>query len=311
MVSIPSELFPVVWREVPDTDRRTIIEGVVEELQMDMGQRMTAADAECLCRKISQTMREKYSNWRVVDFNRALELGKVGQYGAERKLTVANVEKWLFLTNPTVMSEVIAEQLRKEVAQNARKLGVVGDNLHLDGLDEDAVDLVALLFDVLLDGPQFDANIRRKIGRMLVPYVKVAVKDRRMFLFKEHPARRLLNTVAEACEGNHGEAPQEQALVASGTVLRSDVLLVPHHGSRTSSSATLLDAVQPRLALVQAGYRNAFGHPAPLVVARYAERGVRVIGSPACGAMHWHSVAPEVLQCERAVAARYWHHRLP
>ena len=39
--------------------------------------------------------------------------------------------------------------------------------------------------------------------------------------------------------------------------------------------------------------------------------GVRVIGSPACGAMHWHSVAPEVLQCERAVAARYWHHRLP
>ncbi|GHB93887.1 hypothetical protein GCM10010080_01160 [Thermomonas carbonis] len=107
----------------------------------------------------------------------------------------------------------LADQLRQEVAQNARKLGVAGDNLHLDGLDEDAVDLVALLFDVLLDGPQFDANIRRKIGRMLVPYVKVAVKDRRMFLFKEHPARRLLNTVAEACEGNHGDAPQEQALL--------------------------------------------------------------------------------------------------
>lgn len=107
----------------------------------------------------------------------------------------------------------LADQLRQEVASNARKLGVSGDNLHLDGLDEDAVDLVALLFDVLLDGPQFDANIRRKIGRMLVPYVKVAVKDRRMFLFKEHPARRLLNTVAEACEGNHGEAPQERELL--------------------------------------------------------------------------------------------------
>ena len=108
----------------------------------------------------------------------------------------------------------LANQLRHDVAQNARKLGVAGDNLHLDGLDEDAVDLVALLFDVLLDGPQFDSNIRRKIGRMLVPYVKVAVKDRRMFLFKEHPARRLLNTVAEACEGNHGDAPQEQALLS-------------------------------------------------------------------------------------------------
>ena len=107
----------------------------------------------------------------------------------------------------------LASQLRQQMAQSARKLGVAGDNLHLDGLDSDAVDLVALLFDVLLDGPQFDPEIRRMIGRMLVPYVKVAVKDRRMFLFKEHPARRLLNTVAEACEGNHGEAPQERELL--------------------------------------------------------------------------------------------------
>lgn len=107
----------------------------------------------------------------------------------------------------------LAEQLRKDVMTGARKLGVAGDNLHLDGLDEDAVDLVALLFDVLLDGPQYDTDIRSKIGRMLVPYVKVAVQDRRMFLFKEHPARRLLNTVAEACEGNHGEAPQERELL--------------------------------------------------------------------------------------------------
>ena len=107
----------------------------------------------------------------------------------------------------------LAEQLRKQVITGARKLGVAGDNLHLDGLDEDAVDLVALLFDVLLDGPQYDNKIRGKIGRMLVPIVKVAVQDRRMFLFKEHPARRLLNTVAEACEGNHGEAPQERELL--------------------------------------------------------------------------------------------------
>ncbi|MEO6227853.1 MAG: DUF1631 family protein [Thermomonas sp.] len=107
----------------------------------------------------------------------------------------------------------LAKQLRKDVMTGARKLGVAGDNLHLDGLDEDAVDLVALLFDVMLDGPQYDTDIRSKMGRMLVPYVKVAVQDRRMFLFKEHPARRFLNTVAEACEGNHGEAPQERELL--------------------------------------------------------------------------------------------------
>lgn len=107
----------------------------------------------------------------------------------------------------------LASQLRQQMTQSARKLGVTSDNLNLDGLDGDAVDLVALLFDVLLDGPQFDAQIRQMIGRMLVPYVKVAVRDRRMFLFKEHPARKLLNTVAEACEGNRGEAPQERELL--------------------------------------------------------------------------------------------------
>ena len=107
----------------------------------------------------------------------------------------------------------LAGQLRQQMTQSARKLGVRGDNLNLDGLDGDAVDLVALLFDVLLDGPQYDTQIRQKIGRMLVPYVKVAVKDRRMFMFKEHPARKLLNTVAEACEGNRGEAPQERELL--------------------------------------------------------------------------------------------------
>lgn len=107
----------------------------------------------------------------------------------------------------------LASQLRQQMTQSARKLGVTGDNLNLDGLDNDAVDLVALLFDVLLDGPQFDTQIRQMIGRMLVPYVKVAVRDRRMFLFKEHPARKLLNTVAEACEGNRGEAPQERELL--------------------------------------------------------------------------------------------------
>ena len=143
----------------------------------------------------------------------------VTKLGSNDLMSILSLMQQDMPTNPLPQKQAgathrsLAEQLRQEVAQNARKLGVAGDNLHLDGLDEDAVDLVALLFDVLLDGPQFDSNIRRKIGRMLVPYVKVAVKDRRMFLFKEHPARRLLNTVAEACEGNHGEAPQEQALL--------------------------------------------------------------------------------------------------
>ena len=60
------------------------------------------------------------------------------------------------------------------------------------------------------------------------------------------------------------ERQQEAALVAAdAAALRSDMLIVPHHGSRSSSSAALLDAVQPSIAVIQAGYRNRFAHPAP------------------------------------------------
>ena len=107
----------------------------------------------------------------------------------------------------------LAVLLRNEVLAGARRLGMGGNDLNLSSVQEDAVDLVGMLFDVLLDERDFEPDVRRKIGRMLVPYVKVAVQDRRMFVYKGHPARRFLNAVAEACEGNHGEAPQERALL--------------------------------------------------------------------------------------------------
>lgn len=65
------------------------------------------------------------------------------------------------------------------------------------------------------------------------------------------------------------EAAAEAWLVRSGQDLRADVLLVPHHGSRTSSTPAFLDAVQPAVAVVSVGARNPYGHPAPEVMARY------------------------------------------
>ncbi len=64
---------------------------------------------------------------------------------------------------------------------------------------------------------------------------------------------------------------------SQGSALRSDVLKVAHHGSRTSTGAEFLDAVAPRLALVSAGRRNAYGHPSPDVMARIEARGAHVL----------------------------------
>lgn len=117
----------------------------------------------------------------------------------------------------------LAEQLRRDLVSGARRLGIAGgDNVTLSDVDEDAVDLVGMLFDVLLDERHFEPDVRSKINRLLVPYIKVAVKDRRLFLYKAHPARRLLNAVAEASEGNRGESPQERELMArvDGTIER-------------------------------------------------------------------------------------------
>jgi competence protein ComEC len=107
------------------------------------------------------------------------------------------------------------------------------------------------------------------------------------------------------------EQAQEQGLVAEGVTLKADVLLVPHHGSRFSSSAAFLDAVQPQIALVQASYRNRFGHPAQSVLVRYQERGIHVIDSPHCGAASWKSDQAQVIHCQRDQSRRYWQHRLP
>ena len=104
------------------------------------------------------------------------------------------------------------------------------------------------------------------------------------------------------------EASQEQALRHSGQMLQADWLLVPHHGSATSSTVNFLEAVQPRIAVVQAGYRNRFGHPRPEVMQRYDALGVLVVQTPRCGASTWRSDTPNLVQCERNQRQRYWHH---
>jgi competence protein ComEC len=82
------------------------------------------------------------------------------------------------------------------------------------------------------------------------------------------------------------EAPQEARLLAwDAAGLKSDVLLVPHHGSKTSSTQGFIAATAPQVAVVQAGWRNRFGHPHPDVLQRYAAAGVQVLNTAETGAI--------------------------
>ncbi|KRG67354.1 DUF1631 domain-containing protein [Pseudoxanthomonas dokdonensis] len=109
--------------------------------------------------------------------------------------------------------ESLAQRLKSEVINSATQLGVDPAMTRLAPVDEDAIDLVGMLFDVMLDERDLEGRPRELIGRLVVPFVKVALLDRRMFVQKTHPARRLLNVLAEACEGNNGESAAERTLM--------------------------------------------------------------------------------------------------
>ena len=109
------------------------------------------------------------------------------------------------------------------------------------------------------------------------------------------------------------EARSEAEMLARDSAsLRADVVLVPHHGSRTSSTPAFIDAVAPKLGLLSVGYRNRFRHPNEAVVARYVERGIELRRTDREGALHL--VLPATRDSSPAItgqqaACRYWSER--
>ena len=105
------------------------------------------------------------------------------------------------------------------------------------------------------------------------------------------------------------EAGAERELVRRyGAALRSQVLVVPHHGSRTSSTPEFLQAVAPEVAVFPVGYRNRFRHPHPLVWQRYDGR--RRFRTDLDGALGLDfTPGGLVTRSERAYSRRYWHDR--
>ncbi|HSQ82324.1 MAG TPA: DNA internalization-related competence protein ComEC/Rec2 [Casimicrobiaceae bacterium] len=82
------------------------------------------------------------------------------------------------------------------------------------------------------------------------------------------------------------EAMSEGELLArDASALRAEVLVVPHHGSRTSSTPTFVAAVSPRIAIIAAGYRNRFGHPRGEILAHYVRAGAECARTDVEGAI--------------------------
>ena len=106
------------------------------------------------------------------------------------------------------------------------------------------------------------------------------------------------------------EASAEQALLHNESVrslLSSDLIVVAHHGSKTSSTAPWIEAVSPRLALISLGWHNRFHHPDDAVVTRWSDHGATVLRTDLSGGLRV-LLSPEGVRLATARGARpaYW-----
>jgi competence protein ComEC len=108
-----------------------------------------------------------------------------------------------------------------------------------------------------------------------------------------------------------GDAPRavEERLVADyGAQLRSDILVVGHHGSRTSSAASWLEVVNPDWLVLSVGFLNRYRHPQPQVLAALQAQG-RVLRTDQDGLLSMTLGDAILPQCYRQQAGRYWRSR--
>ena len=174
-------------------------------------------------------------------------------------------------------------------------------------------------------------EVRRiQAGESLVPggqpdtcaYGQVFTHDGVRFEFL-HPRRNAAvegndaSCVLEISAGNYRllltgdiEKATEAELAASKRLRPAEVVVVPHHGSRTSSTAGFVDVLQPRLAVVSAGYRNRWGQPDARVVERWQARGAIVLNTATSGAVSFSLCENEGvtdITSNRDERRRLWH----
>ena len=94
------------------------------------------------------------------------------------------------------------QQLQSEMLVNLGRQLEMGStempSKRLNQVDQDVIDVIGMLFDFILDDRNVPDAMKALVGRLQIPMLKVAVLDRSFFSNKQHPARRLLNTLARA-----------------------------------------------------------------------------------------------------------------
>ncbi len=112
--------------------------------------------------------------------------------------------------------------------------------------------------------------------------------------------------------GDIETASEQRLLKAHAAQLSASLLVVPHHGSKTSSTPEFIAAVLPDVAVFTVGYRNRYGHPKEEVLQRYLDSGASVLRSDQDGAILVEMDAQNLsIERYRRTQQRYWTHQVP
>lgn len=163
---------------------------------------------------------------------------------------------------------------------------IAGQHWHWDGVD----------FKILHPSLEDYARLNRKSdSNALSCVLKVSHQDQHILLTGDLP-----------------EKEEISLLERWGKQLKADILVAPHHGSKTSSSTAFLDTVQPHTVWISAGYRNRFKHPHPEVLERYRTMTTKHWRTDHHGQLSWrstHQTGSTVTHSWRQHARHYWHNR--
>ncbi|MCR6702464.1 MAG: DUF1631 domain-containing protein [Dokdonella sp.] len=105
------------------------------------------------------------------------------------------------------------QQIKHDLLEQVERIGAADGHHHVSSADEDTIDLVGMLFEYILQDRNLPAEMQAVLSRLQIPYLKVAILDRHLFAQRAHPARRLLDALAQAGLGWSEEADPDHRLL--------------------------------------------------------------------------------------------------
>lgn len=128
-------------------------------------------------------------------------------------LTLLQNQTWAAQSSASSAADAAqaVQQIKQALLDQAVKLHG-NDQAHVAGADEDTIDLVGMLFEYILQDRNLPAQMQALLGRLQIPFLKAAILDKHLFAQKSHPARQLLDAMAQACMGWSEESDRDHRL---------------------------------------------------------------------------------------------------